>query len=251
MFSISFLPTALVLFSSLSIFFSFVAFSLSLVDYCVEVVWATILATFGTLGYHITFIALAYREQTRRNADAIFLTKSANYKQSSGGPVHRYYSTAGVVWGFVLVATWIIAFGVNTQITANGSGSIEAQYANHSWNLKVQIAHSFVTGVQSLLVLGMAIHCLMGRKRVGPAAADGRKSTGSSEKIDEKTFIRNLERTTGLTQGSRKSVASSRFSIDSIAPVPPARKKFGIPKPSLSAVRGKLPRQLVLSKYNR
>ncbi|KAL0066826.1 hypothetical protein AAF712_006229 [Marasmius tenuissimus] len=251
MFSISFdfLPTALVLFVFISTLFSFIAFSLSLVDYCVEVVWATILATFSTLGYHLILVALAYREQTRRKADAIFLTKSANYKQSSGGPVHRYYSTAGVIGAFALVATWTIAFCINTQVTANGKGTIAEEDANHPWNLKVQVAHSVIAAMESLLVLALAIHCLVGRRRVGPALADG-KTTGSSEKIDEKTFIRNLERTTGLTQG-RQSVASSRFSIDSIAPLPPARKKFGIHKPSFSSLQGKLPRQLVLSKFNR
>ncbi|KAG7087919.1 hypothetical protein E1B28_011967 [Marasmius oreades] len=252
MFSISspFLPVPLIIFATLSSIFSFIAFAVSLVNYRVEVIWVTLIATFLTLGYHGTIITLGYREHIRRKSDAVLLTRTANYRQSNG-PVHRYFTTAGVIWGVVLVAWWIIAFGLNTQVTVNGKGSIKAEWANHDWDLHVQIGHSVILAVQSLLLLGMAVYNVIWMNRVGREAmgSGGRKDP---EKIDEKRFIKNLELTTGITQGSRQSVASSRFSIDSIAPSKNRKKlKIHLPKPSWS-IQGKLPlRQLALSKYTR
>ncbi|KAF9260933.1 hypothetical protein L218DRAFT_1002248 [Marasmius fiardii PR-910] len=252
MFSVSspWLPIPLIVFSTISTIFAIIAFSLSLLNYCIEVVWITAIAILVTLGYHGTMITLAFREHSRRKSDAIFLTKT---KQSKG-PVHQYFSTAGIIWGFTLFACWVVAFGINTQVTANGKGNLSEEWVNHEWDLKIQIGSSVLLAFQSLLLLGMCVYNLVGRRRVGPEVLKN-ATARDPEKIDEKTFIRNLERTTGLTEGSRQSLASSRFSIDSIAPSKSRKNpklKIHIPKPSWS-IQGRLPlRKLALpSKYTR
>uniref|UniRef100_A0A0W0GFQ5 Uncharacterized protein n=1 Tax=Moniliophthora roreri TaxID=221103 RepID=A0A0W0GFQ5_MONRR len=194
------LPTSLILFVFLSTLFAFITFVLSLVNFSVEVAVVGSISAFATMGYHLTLITLAYRERQKRRADAIFLTKSA---QRRAGPTHRYYTMPGIIWAYLLFAIWTISFGINTQVTSNGMGSIKPEDRNNVWNLGIQVAVSCFAGFEALVVGTMAVHNMLARRKASVVEKGTPVSKFNEKRVSE-------------VSTSRRSVASSRFSVDSI-----------------------------------
>ncbi|KAK7024449.1 hypothetical protein VNI00_016300 [Paramarasmius palmivorus] len=229
MFTFDFLPTSLLLFAFISSLFALIAFILALINFCVEVAVVSSLSAFATLGYQFSLVILAYREHQQRRADAIFFTRSARRR---AGPTHRYYTMAGIIWGLWLCAMWIISFGVNTQVTVNGMSSIRLEDRNNDWNLGIQVAVSCFAGFEALVVGAMCIHNMLARKK--------------APVVDKETPT--IEKSVSRTSSDRKSIASSRFSIDSIDAIPRARTKVGMKQ--LALLRGKVSRPVFnLAKY--
>ncbi|ESK97860.1 hypothetical protein Moror_17289 [Moniliophthora roreri MCA 2997] len=151
MFSSIPIPAPLLTFISITSLFSVIVFALALLNSSVEVAWASGIAVFSTLLYHIVFLFLTLRKRSDDSSTRL-----------------GYYSTAGVVFVFILLSAWAIAFVLSCQTISNGPARIKPDDALNNargWRSSIQVAACIIDGIQCVAVLAMTVHIVSGRKR--------------------------------------------------------------------------------------
>jgi len=140
------LPTVLYTLTCLSLFFSAAIFILSLMSFGLISLWIDAASAIFTIIYHILVLSISYR---RRNKCPL---------------THPPITPASISLAFFIVTMWIIAFGITTEVTVNGPGSLMASEQHARWNQGVQVGMSILTAIEAASVGAIVIYCCMMKK---------------------------------------------------------------------------------------
>lgn len=167
-----FMPTILLALTSVSLLTSLISFILAFFNYGLLAVWLSAGSALVTLLYHASVLILSHRRWYRRKGmetdqgmgGRAVIGSFVNYNPTAPPPI-RYYSFGTLVWSYVLVAMWLVVFGIVLQVTIGGVSGLDPTQTNTTWNFGVQIGESFLAGFEMLLMGAIAIHSTMGNKR--------------------------------------------------------------------------------------
>jgi hypothetical protein len=143
-------PTVLFVLTCVSFCLSTVIFALALLDFGILSLWLDVASATFTILYHTWIIVIAYRRKD----------KCPTTHPAIG------YSTCSVTWAFFILAIWIMAFGITTEVTVNGPGSLMPSERHAPWHYGIQISQSIMTALEAVVFGAIAIHCSMMKKTV-------------------------------------------------------------------------------------
>jgi len=217
-----FMPTTLLALTSVSLLNSLISFILAFFNYGLLAVWLSAASALVTLLYHMSALLLSYRRWYRRKGMEIVEGmrgrmggNSFNNNYPTTPPI-RHYSFATLVWSYVLLAMWLVIFGLVLQVTIGGMMGLDATQTNTSWNFGVQIGESVLAGFEFLLMVAIVVHSTIGNKREtyeDMVLAEQKKRYEAQSPVEEKPVR------------PRSSFISVSDNPKFIAALPPARLK--------------------------